>query len=169
VLDRVPRSSPCRRRSISAAETHTLREVVLRRTACRVAAALTQQPEIGQRSATPRWSITRRLKGDRSLRSPWEWLIVPERGYGANVTKMHSGTRAPHLHQAKPGTKSLFSAANEAKPRRSLWSRHSRGSERFGSCRSPFHRRQESRRRPSASIETSRAYRCSYAVTSAML
>jgi len=33
-------------------------------------------------------------EGDRSLRSPWEWLIVPDRVYGANVTEMHSGTRA---------------------------------------------------------------------------
>lgn len=69
------------------------------------------------------------------------------------------------FHEAKPGTKPL--GAKMTKPRRSLWSRHGRGFER--SCRSPFHRREESRRRPSPSTETSKAYLCSYAVTFTIL
>jgi len=40
-------------------------------------------------------------EGDRSLRSPWEWLIVPERVYGANVTEMHSGTSAGHFPKSQ--------------------------------------------------------------------
>jgi hypothetical protein len=118
---------------------------------CRVAAAITQQQQIGQRSATPRWSITRRLKGDRSLRSPWEWLIVPERGYRANVTKLRSGTRAPCSSEPRPGLSHLARRNHETPAIPMV--QDGRGFERLGlAARSPLHGRQGSRRRPSASI-----------------